>query len=319
MKDGRPVVLVTGASGFLGQHLTPVLESNGWSVRRALRTPAVRPNDVLIESIGPATDWRAALVGVDAVVHLAARVHHHHEEHALELYRNVNIDGTLCLAQCAANAGVRQFIFVSTVLVHGRCNDGRAAFSENDILTPRGVYGKSKAAAESGLEILAPKSDMCITVIRPPLVYGAGAKGNFKLLTQAVQRGIPLPFAAICNHRAFVSVENLASFILDRLSHADRKFDVFLVADEEQVSTPEFVRRLANAAGTTSRLFPMPISVLSTLLKVSGRQEAYDSLIGSLELDVSKAASTGWRPPITLDEGLRLAIADAPRAVHDPE
>jgi UDP-glucose 4-epimerase len=318
MKDGRPVVLVTGASGFVGRHLTPVLESNGWSVRRALRTSAVRPNDVLIESIGPATDWRAALVDVDAVVHLAARVHHQHEEHAVALYRNVNIEGTLHLAECAANAGVRQFIFVSTVLVHGRSNDGRAPFSENDILTPRGVYGMSKAAAESKLEILAPKNDMCITVIRPPLVYGAGAKGNFKLLTQAVQSGIPLPFAAIRNHRAFVSVENLASFILNRLSHADRKFDVFLVADEEQVSTPEFVRRLARAAGTTSRLFPMPPSVLTRLLKMCGRQEANDSLIGSLSLDVSKAASAGWRPQVTLDEGLRLATAEARSAVNDP-
>ena len=119
--------------------------------------------------------------------------------------------------------------------------------------------------------------------------------------------GIPFPFAAIRNHRAFLSVENLTSFIAQRLSHADRKFDVFLLADKEQVSTPEFIRRLAKAAGTTARLFPIPTPVLSALFKISGRHEMRDSLVGSLELDVSKVASTGWRPLVTLDEGLRLA------------
>jgi UDP-glucose 4-epimerase len=202
---------------------------------------------------------------------------------------------------------VRHFIFVSTVLVHGRSNDGRAPFRENDILTPRNAYGMSKAAAEIGLKALAQNGDMCVTVIRPPLVYGAGAKGNFKLLVRAVELGIPLPFAAIRNHRAFLSVVNLTSFISQRLSHAHRKFDVFLLADEEQVSTPEFIRRLAKAAGTTARLFPIPTPVLSALFKISRRHETHDSLIGSLELDVSKAASTGWRPLVTLDEGLHLA------------
>jgi UDP-glucose 4-epimerase len=309
MNDGRPVVLVTGASGFVGRHLAPVLERNGWVVSRALRVPIVESNDVLVETIGPATDWKNALVGVDAVVHLAARVHNQHDEHAAELYRSVNTEGTLQLARCAANAGVRQFIFISTVLVHGRSNDGRAPFTEDDILTPRGAYGKSKAAAEIGLKALAQHSDMRITVIRPPLVYGAGAKGNFNLLVRAVRLGIPLPFAAIRNHRAFLSVENLSSFILQRLSHANGKFDVFLLADEEQVSTPEFIRRLAKAAGTKSRLFPVQTTVLSALIRIGGRQDTRDSLIGSLELDVSRAASTGWRPQITLDEGLRLATS----------
>jgi UDP-glucose 4-epimerase len=308
LKDKRPVVLVTGANGFIARHLAPALARAGWTVRRAVRQPSGNKEEVVIESIGPATDWRAALTGVDAVVHLAARVHHPHEEHAEKLYRDVNTEGTLQLARSALQAGVRQFVFVSTVLVHGRSNDGQAPFSESDILTPRGLYGISKAAAEAGLKILAQDGDMRVTVIRPPLVYGAEAKGNFALLAKAVRRGIPLPFAAIRNHRAFVSVENLSSFILQRLSHSEKNFDIFLVADQEQVSTPEFVKRLAKAAGTEPRLFSMPASALAALLRVSGRQEACDSLIGSLELDLSKVASTGWRPPMTLDEGLRLAL-----------
>jgi UDP-glucose 4-epimerase len=309
MSDDRPVVLVTGASGFVGRHLAPVLARNGWRARRAVRHPSSSPDDVLIESIGSETDWSVALGGVEAVVHLAARVHHPRDEYATELYRSVNTEGTLHLARCAERAGVRQFIFVSTVLVHGRSNDGRPPFSEKDVLTPRGLYGLSKAAAEAGLKALAQQSDMSITVVRPPLVYGSGAKGNFALLVNAVKRGIPLPFASIHNHRAFLSVENLASFISRRLLKPDGSFEIFLVADAEQVSTPEFIRRLARAAGTTSRLFPMPTSLLSALLIVSGRQEAHDSLIGSLELDIAKAASTGWRPEVTLDEGLQHALS----------
>jgi UDP-glucose 4-epimerase len=306
MKDGRPVVLVTGAGGFIGRHLEPVLQSRGWTVRRTVRAAGTGPNDVVLESIGPATDWRDALEGVDAVVHLAARVHHPNEEHAVELYRSVNVEGTLHLARSAASMGVRRFIFLSSIHVNGRSTEGRGPFTEADVLTPRGVYGMSKAAAESGLKAMAQDQGMHITVVRPPLVYGAGAKGNFDLLAKAVMRGIPLPFGSIRNRRAFVSVENLSSFIVDRLVKAGRGFDVFLVADAEQVSTPEFIRRLAKAVGTTSRLLPVPMSILRPLLRLSG-PEAYNSIVGSLELNVSKAAATGWQPPISLDEGLRRA------------
>jgi nucleoside-diphosphate-sugar epimerase len=305
----RPIVLVTGASGFVGRHLAPALAREGWDVRRAVRRPTASSDEVVIESIGPTTRWQPALTGVDAVVHLAARVHHQHEMHAEEFYRDLNIEGTLHLARSAMQAGVRQFVFVSTVLVHGRSNDGRAPFSEKDVLTPRGLYGLSKAAAEAGLKSLAEEGHMRVTVIRPPLVYGAGARGNFALLVKAVERGIPLPFAAIRNHRAFISVQNLASFVLSRLSSSAGKFEIFLVADNEQVSTPEFIERLAKAGGMRALLFPVPASILSGILAISGPSEARHSLIGSLELDLSKAASTGWRPPFTLDEGLGLALS----------
>jgi UDP-glucose 4-epimerase len=311
MNEPKPVVLVTGASGFVGRHVVPALAREGWSVRRAVRSPEGMDDEVVIETIGPETDWQAALQGVDAVVHLAARVHHKHEEHAVQLYRNVNIAGTLHLARSAATAGVRQFIFVSTVLVHGRSNEGRAPLRENSPLTPPALYGMSKAAAEAGLKTLARDSAMKISVIRPPLVYGAGAKGNFALLTRAVNLGLPLPFAAIHNHRAFLAVQNLSSFILRRLSHPDptSNYEIFLVADKEQVSTPEFIERLAKAAGKNSRLFGMPPDLLSTLLSVMGRQDTHDSLIGSLELNLAKVTATGWQPQVSLDEGLRLALS----------
>lgn len=206
MTDTRPVVLVTGAGGFVGRHLVPVLAAEGWRVRRAVRTLSRSDDEVSIGSIGPVTDWQAALDGAEAVVHLAARVHHPGEESAGELYRAVNTEGTLHLARCAAAAGVRRFVHVSTVLVNGSSTDGRLPFREDDIPAPRGVYGNSKAAAEAGLKQLAETVDMRIAVIRPPLIYGAGALGNLRLLVRAIQRGIPLPFGAIRNRRAFLGV-----------------------------------------------------------------------------------------------------------------
>lgn len=311
MSEQKPVALVTGASGFLGRHIVPALMREGWSVRRAVRSPEGVGDEVVIGSIGPETDWHAALAGVDAVVHLAARVHYKNEEHAVQLYRNVNIAGTLHLARCAATAGVRHFIFISTVLVHGRSNAGRAPFSEDDVLTPRGLYGMSKAAAEAGLRALARECDMKISVIRPPMVYGAGAKGNFALLTRAVRLGLPLPFAAIRNRRNFLSVQNLSSFILHRLGHPDptSDFEIFLLADKERVSTPEFVACLARASGKSARLFGIPPNLLGAVLRVMGRRDMNDGLIGSLELDISKAIATGWQPQVTLEEGLRLAAS----------
>ncbi|MEN3348456.1 MAG: hypothetical protein V7632_2091 [Bradyrhizobium sp.] len=308
MTDGRPTVLVTGANGFVGRHVVPLLASNGWVVRRAVRQPPQGANDVEIGTLGPATDWGAALDGVDAVVHLAARVHHQDEEHAVELYHNVNVGGTLHLARGAIAAGVKHFIFVSTILVHGRSNTGRPPFREDDVLTPRGLYGMSKAAAEGGLRELVPGSGMRVSVIRPPLIYGAGAKGNFALLEKAVKRRIPLPLANVNNRRAFLSVQNLAAFVLHRLMHPGQDFDVFLVADSEQVSTPQFIRRLAQAAQTEPRLFSLPTPLLSTLFRLTGRKEINDSLLGSLELDLSKAAASGWQPPVSLDDGLKLAL-----------
>jgi len=311
MSDNRGTVLLTGGSGFVGRHVAPALAAAGWKVRRALRRPQAGQDDIPIDAIGPHTDWRQALAGVDAVIHLAARVHRPNEEHATELYRNVNVDGTLQLARSAAAAGIRRFIFVSTILVNGRSTDGRGPFDESDVLTPRGIYGHSKAAAEAGLKAVSEAGRLGVTVIRPPLVYGAGAKGNFRLLVLAARYGIPLPFASIRNRRAFLSIENLVSFMVDRLERADAPFEVFVVADNEQVSTPEFCRRLAEAAGRKPRLFPLPVSILSPLLRLSGRVEAHDSVIGSLELDTSRAAATGWRPPLTIEEGLRRAMTDA--------
>ncbi len=305
----RPVVLVTGANGFVGRHLTPVLSRAGWEVRRAVRTSLSSTDDeVAIGSIGPSTDWSDAVAGAQAVVHLAARVHHVNEEGAIDLYRTINTEGTLQLARSAAKAGVKRFIFVSTMLVNGSCTDGRAPFRETDEFAPRGVYGLSKAEAELGLARMSTDVSMQITIIRPPLVYGPGAAGNFRLLVKAIQNGVPLPFGSVSNRRAFVSVQNLASFIANRLAADGKPFDVLLVADKEQVSTPEFINRLAGAMNKKARLFPAPVKALELLLRATGRPRIRDSLVGSLEVDLTKLIATGWQQELSLDKGLSLAV-----------
>jgi UDP-glucose 4-epimerase len=305
----QPVVLVTGASGFVGRHVIPTLKQHGWAVRPVFRRPSDLENSVIIDSIDATTDWQEALRGVDAVVHLAARVHHPHEEHAVEIYQSLNVEGTLNLARCSAKAGVRHFIYLSTALVNGDGTDGRTPFCEDDDLIPRGVYGNSKAAAEAGLRIMAPTTQMNFTVIRPPLLYGAGAVGNFRLLLKAVKLGFPLPFASIKNRRAFLSVDNLASFISYRLTHPGSKFDIFLIADTDQVSTPALVRAIAKSTDRPARLIPVPLTILRILFRLVGRPEAINSVIGSMEINTQKILATGWHPPLSLSEGLARTIA----------
>ena len=308
MRDGQTVVLLTGANGFVGRNLAPALNANGMLVRRATRSPSPFSDSVTVGALGPKTDWSTALSNVKAVVHLAARAHRPNEENSAELYRLINTEGTLHLARCASEAGVRQFVFLSTILVNGASTDGRSPFREVDPVSPRGVYGSSKAAAEAGLEAFAQETDMKITVIRPPLIYGPGALGNFRLLANAVERGIPLPFGSINNRRAFLSVANLASFMIHHLAHPPDKFNVFLVADEEQVSTPEFARRIAKALDKSTHIMPLPLLALRAIFRIIKSDEAYDSVVKSLEIDPSKSLQGGWRPRLSLDEGLASAL-----------
>jgi UDP-glucose 4-epimerase len=320
VKEGRPVVLLTGASGFIGRHLAPALKNAGWLVRRVVRRPPLGSDDVLIPSIDGETDWDVALRDVDAVVHLAARVHHPESDGEHSLYHSLNRDGTVRLAQCTAEAGIAHFIYMSTILVNGSKTDGHGPFREDDIPAPKGLYPISKAEAERGLATIAKTTNLKITVIRPPLVYGPSALGNFRRLLGAIQTGLPLPFAGIRNRRAFVAIENLVSFITMRLGNPERSFEVFLIADNEQVSTPEFARRIAKACGSRARLFPLPNGMLALFFRLTGRAEFGDSLLGSMEIDIAKARRTGWEPKIALDEGLLHAVhgAQTPPSSREP-
>ena len=310
MTSPPPLVLVTGADGFVGRFMVASFTQAGWHVRRAIRSPPVAPSEDIVSGLelAPTTRWSEALQGVRAVVHCAARAHlpARVQEREKDLYWSVNVEGTARLAQSAADAGVREFVFLSSIAVNGSNTEGRMPFSESDAVAPDTVYGKSKAAAEAVLRKISESSSMRVTSVRPPMIYGRGARGNFQRLLSAVKAGVPLPLGLVRNRRAFLGVDNLTSFVTHRLSnHIGPQFDAFVLADDEQVSTAEFIRLLARARGVNPRLFPFPVAMLRIVLDRLGLT---DAILKSLEIDASRAKATGWRPEVTLTEGLRRSI-----------
>ena len=310
-------VLVTGGTGFLGAHVVPALCNAGWRVRLAVRSPlpAAAYEQAVVGPIGSATEWRQALAGADAVLHMAARVHRSAaiQETERDQYHETNTAGTLRLAEAAAAAGVSHVVFVSSLLVHGGTSPGRA-LQERDPLRPVTVYAETKARAEEGLMGVSAQTGLPVTILRPPLVYGRGAKGNFALLAKAIRARVPLPFGAVNNRRAFVAAENVASFVLHRLAAPGTGAEAFMVADDEQVSTPAFVGLMGAAMGRRALLLPIPPRVLGAALTLAGKAQLRDSLLGSLAADTAKARATSWRPPVSLQEGLRHALAAKPES-----
>lgn len=301
-------VLVTGASGFLGPHVSTALQKSGCRVRAAIRTPdrpAVADEHIVVPTSGELADWTDSVKGIDAVVHLAARAHRSPAAQLSEqdIYERVNVTNTVNLARAAATAGARHFIYLSSIAVNGLTTDGRAPFREDDTPAPSTVYARTKLAAETKLGEIAADTGMRLTMVRTPLIYGRGAKGSLALLARALQRGLPLPLAGVKNRRAFVAAENVASFVLHRLQQGNDS-GAFIVADDEQISTPEFVRLLAQGLGIRPHLFVVPEKLLTGLLHIAGRDHTAESLLTSLEVDTSKARATGWRPAVTQREAL---------------
>ena len=266
---------------------------------------------VALDDIGAATDWRTALAGVGAVVHLAARAHVVRESspEAHALYSAVNTRGTLRLAEAAAAAGVRRFVFLSSARVHGERSTG-APFTESSPLVADDPYGRSKADAERGLASLARAGKLDPVILRPPLVYGPGARGNFARLVALVAHGVPLPFGAVRNRRSLVYVGNLLDAIVTALDHPAAAGQTFMVSDGEDVSTPELVRRIARALGKPARLVPVPAALLRIGGALAGRSDDVTRLLDDLVVDSSKIrAFLGWSPVFTLDEGLAQTAA----------
>jgi len=310
-------VLVTGANGFVGHALCVALAASDHFVP----VPAARLDGqsvagipaVPVGSIDAGTDWSHALAGCEAVVHLAARVHVMLEHHSdpLSAFRDVNTQGTLALAQQAVQAGIKRFIYISTIKVSGEGREAEKPYREDDQPAPSDAYALSKWEAEQGLRRLALGSGMGWIVIRPPLVYGPGVKGNFATLMTWLQRGIPLPLASVsCNRRSMIAVDNLVDLIALCLVHPGAADQLFLAADGDDVSTEVLLRSLAEAMGTRARLFPVPVSWLRYIGRCIGMGPAVDRLCQSLTVDISKACFVlGWRPPLTLRQGLARTVA----------
>ena len=301
-------VLVTGASGFIGQALCSALELQGHRVRSATRKSPDRAQSpaFAVGNIGPDTNWRAAVSGCDAVVHLAAHVHvmHRQDGGATDDFHRVNVEGSENLARLAARSGVRRFVFLSSVKVNGETS-GQRAFVETDAVTPVDDYGLSKAQAEKRLRIISAETGMEVVIVRPPLVYGPGVKANFLSLLRAVDSGVPLPLSSISNLRSLVYVGNLVHALGACLVHPAAANRTFFVSDDHDVSTPELVRRIASALGRRPRLFPVPVSLLEGAAALLGRRAPAQRLTGSLQLDVSRIKSElGWTPPFSMRQGL---------------
>ncbi|KAA3652445.1 MAG: NAD-dependent epimerase/dehydratase family protein [Proteobacteria bacterium] len=311
-------VLVTGASGFVGRAVIRRSKRDGdVEVRGAFRTPPVETFEgidaCLIGDLGADTDWRDALVGVDVVIHCAARVHVMHDTEAdpLAAYRRSNVEGTLHLARSAVRAGCRRLVFISSIKVNGESTEAGRPFSEDSPPAPCDPYGISKLEAEQGLFALARESGLEVVVVRPPLVYGPGVKANFRSMMGWLQRGVPLPFGAIDNRRSLVGLDNLADLVVCCATHPAAANQVFLAGDGEDLSTTELLTRVARALGRPARLLPMPAAWISAAARMLGRQSLATRLCGSLQVDTAKARTLlGWHPPDTVDEGLRKTAAD---------
>lgn len=304
-------ILLTGASGFVGQRLANTLIQKNISLvcssRKQLHLSGAQCQ--LVDKLSATTDWRHCLEGVSTVIHCAARVHVMQDTaiNPLQLFREVNVAGTLQLAKQAAAAGAKQFIFLSSVKVNGEETMPGSAFTEDCQPHPIDPYGISKLEAEQALFELGRATGMAITIIRPPLVYGPGVGANFLSLLQWVKLGIPLPLGSIRNQRSFVYVENLVSLITCCIQNRHSYNQVFLVSDGCDLSTTELLKKSAESFGVASHLLPCPTALLILLAKLSGKKSMAERLCQSLQVDISKAKQIlDWSPPFTVEQGLQV-------------
>lgn len=302
--------LITGSNGFIGKELCLYLSREGHYVRGGVRRKEENirgacTDFVVTGDIGPATDWSLVLEGIDSIVHLAGRVHVTRDtsKEPMAEFRKVNVSGTEGLARQAAKAGVKRFIFVSSVKVNG---EGRPEpYREDDSSKPQDAYGISKLEAEQVLARVSADTGMSVVILRLPLVYGQGVKANFRSLFKLSASGLPLPFKAIDNRRSFLYLGNLVDAIDLCLNHPRAAGETFMVSDGQDVSTPDLIRTIASAMNKRVRLFSVSKAILRGVCGFLGKREGIEKLIGSLIVDSSKIRNTlGWHPPFTLEDGI---------------
>ena len=311
-------ILITGATGFIGHALSLHLESHNYSIRRTFRPhfsskyeSLIKSDSVAIDDINANTDWTAALSGINCVIHCAARAHvmNDTEFKVLNTYRSINVEGTRHLAEQAAANGVTRFIFLSSIKVNGERTSGALRFTRNDRAQPEDPYAVSKWEAEQVLHEISARTGLDLVIIRPPLVYGHGVKGNLARMVNLVRSGLPLPFGAINNQRSLIGIDNLLDLLQRCVEHPQAPGNTFLASDGEDLSTPELLARMAKAMHRSSCLFPMPLSILRIIAKAAGKASEIDRLVGSLRIDDSDTREIlDWLPPISIDAGIYKMI-----------
>jgi UDP-glucose 4-epimerase len=311
-------IVLTGMSGFVGQALLPRLLNKENNIRAAVRslnkTLDGKISQFSIDNICKNQNWKSIVTGSDIVIHCAARVHVMNDEsvNPLDDYREVNTAGTMNLARQAVEAGVKRFIFISSIKVNGESTESGEFFKSSDKRAPEDFYGQSKSEAEMQLLQLSEETGLEVVIIRPTLVYGPGVKANFASLLNLVSKGLPLPFGCIKNNRrSLVSVNNLVDLIVTCMDHPKAANQVFLVSDDNDVSTTSMVKHMSQALGKSSRLLPVPLWCYHLVGKLTGKTDVVNRLLGSLQVDISHTKETlGWVPPQTIEEGFK-ETADA--------
>lgn len=307
--------LVTGASGFIGAHLCKQLFARGECLKVALRAPDAscsQYHSVIVGQINHQTDWSAALAEVDVVIHLAARQHLMHDEAAdpLAEYRRVNVAGTEHLARSAALLGIKRLVYISSIKVNGEETTEGQQYTEQDSPSPQDPYGISKLEAEQTLHRVAHETGLEVVIVRPPLVYGPGVKGNFAQMLRAVDRRLPLPLASTNNQRDLIYIGNLVDAISVCATHPAAAGQTYLVRDGVAVSTSTLLREMASALNVAPRVFAFSVPMLQLAGKVIGKTAQLNRLLGSLRIDDTKIRrELNWIPPFTMQQGLQ-ATAD---------
>lgn len=303
------MILITGANGFLGTHLVKRLRGRNLSILDRGLPSSNSKYRFTQATINSSEDYSCALSGCQVVIHCAARVHIMNDcvEDPLTSYREVNTLGTLNLARQALEAGVKRFIFISSIKVHGESTQVGKSFTPSNPHLFEDFYAQSKSEAEVGLKKLADETGLELVIIRPTLVYGPGVKANFASLMELVSKGIPLPFGSITeNRRSLVSVENLVDLITTCIDHPKAANQVFLVSDDHDVSSAEMVRQMAIAIGMPTWQLPVPLWCFRLAGKIFNRSDVVERLTGSLQVDISHTKETlGWTPPQTLQQGFK--------------
>ncbi len=304
-------LLITGANGFVGSALCEEALARGFSVRGAVRDGCILPigiENISVGDVDSKTDWSDALFQCDVVIHLAARVHVMCEtsDNPFAEFFRVNVAGTENLARSAVAAGVKRFVYVSSIKVNGEETLSGQAYTEQGEAAPQDPYGVSKLEAELALHRVVKETGLEVVIVRPPLIYGAGVKGNFAQMISVVSRGVPLPFASINNKRSLIYVKNLVDALILCATHPVAAGETYLVSDGEDVSTPELLRKLGKVMGQPVRLFSCPQALLKLAGNLIGRSDQLDRLFGSLQVDSGKIRrELGWQSPFTLQEGLK--------------